>query len=74
MSSVSGSSTDQHVSGRDESGDFQSDKPPAADTPAAGSSNAGINRVDANRAVAQGDPDQMADLGSAGDGEDRADG
>ncbi len=46
---VAGASTDQHVSGLPETGTFQTDEPPAADTPADGSSNAGINRLHANR-------------------------
>jgi hypothetical protein len=44
-----GSSTDQHVTGRDEDGKFQTDKEPVADTPADGSTNAGINETKANR-------------------------
>ncbi|MFI5934618.1 hypothetical protein [Actinoplanes sp. NPDC051494] len=44
-----GSSTDQHVSGAAESGTFTTDEAPTADTPANGSSNAGINATGANR-------------------------
>jgi hypothetical protein len=44
-----GSSTDQHVTGSAEDGAFITDKAPAADTPAHGSSNAGINATGANR-------------------------
>lgn len=45
-----GSSTEQHVAGAEETGTFLTDKAPAADTPAHGSSNAGINEVGGNRA------------------------
>ena len=45
-----GASTDQHVSGLEETGRLQTDKEPAADTPAAGSSNQGVNETKANRA------------------------
>jgi hypothetical protein len=43
-----GASTDQHVSGTAETGTFTTDRAPTADTPADGSTNAGINahRVD----------------------------
>ena len=44
-----GSSTEQHVTGAEETGTFLTDQPPTADTPADGSSNAGINAVGANR-------------------------
>jgi hypothetical protein len=44
-----GSETDQYVSGTAETGDFITDKPPAADTPSHGSSNAGVNETGANR-------------------------
>ncbi|MFI1992059.1 hypothetical protein [Actinoplanes sp. NPDC020271] len=49
MSRESGAGTDQHVSGPDETGTFPTDEEPAADTPAHGSSNAGINQSHANR-------------------------
>jgi hypothetical protein len=42
-----GSSTDQHVTGEPETGTFQTDKAPAADTPVHGSSNAGLDDQDA---------------------------
>jgi hypothetical protein len=44
-----GSSTDQHITGSPETGTFITDKAPAGDTPAHGSSNAGINATGANR-------------------------
>ncbi|MEV4351573.1 hypothetical protein AB0J83_44520 [Actinoplanes sp. NPDC049596] len=44
-----GSSTDQHVSGLEEHGEFTTDKTPTATTPADGSTNAGINETKANR-------------------------
>jgi hypothetical protein len=44
-----GPSTDQHVTGSEETGSFITDKAPTADTPAHGSSNAGINEKAANR-------------------------
>ncbi|WP_250008022.1 hypothetical protein [Actinoplanes sp. M2I2] len=44
-----GSETDQHVTGGPETGEFTTDTPPSADTPASGSSNAGINELRANR-------------------------
>ncbi|GLZ00242.1 hypothetical protein [Actinoplanes sp. NBRC 103695] len=44
-----GSETDQHITGSDETGDFQTDKAPTADTPSGGSSNIGINKTKANR-------------------------
>jgi hypothetical protein len=44
-----GSSTDQNVSASPETGTFITDVPPAGDTPATGSSNAGINATGANR-------------------------
>lgn len=75
--SVAGGSTDQHVQGVEEIGEFQTDKSPTADTPSSGSSNAGINRVHANRAAGRDDPERTADLDSAQDraavdGDDRA--
>jgi hypothetical protein len=45
-----GSMTDQHVTGSEETGTFITDEAPTADTPAHGSSNAGINATGANRA------------------------
>lgn len=44
-----GASADQHITGRDEDGTFQTDQPPTSGTQAAGSSNAGINERAANR-------------------------
>lgn len=44
-----GSSTDQQVSGLEETGTFSTDEPTTADTPVHGSSNAGINETGANR-------------------------
>ena len=38
-----GSSSDQNVTGEPETGTFQTDTAPTADTPAHGSSNAGLN-------------------------------
>jgi hypothetical protein len=43
-----GASTDQHVTGAQEEGDFLVDQPPTATTPAHGSSNKGINQTKAN--------------------------
>jgi hypothetical protein len=48
-STDAGASTDQHITGQAETGQFQTDKEPAADTPADGSTNAGINETEANR-------------------------
>ncbi|AEV85139.1 hypothetical protein ACWT_4115 [Actinoplanes sp. SE50] len=60
---VAGGSTDQHVSGLPETGDFLTDAPPTSGTPADGSSNAGINRTGANRpAAATADAEEMDDL------------
>jgi len=44
-----GSGTDQYVSGAAETGTFTTDEAPTADTPADGSTNAGINVTGANR-------------------------
>jgi hypothetical protein len=44
-----GPSTDQHVTGRDETEPFATDEPPTSGTPAHGSSNIGINKLGANR-------------------------
>jgi hypothetical protein len=46
---MAGSSTDQHVTGADETATFPTDEAPTADTPAHGSSNAGINAAGGNR-------------------------
>ena len=45
-----GSSTDVHVTGKDEEGTFTTDQPPTGDTPADGSSNAGITAAGGNAA------------------------
>ncbi|GIE88348.1 hypothetical protein [Actinoplanes regularis] len=57
--SVAGASTDQHISGFEEEGTFQTDEPPTSTTPASGSSNAGINRLHANRGAPGDDPEKM---------------
>jgi hypothetical protein len=44
-----GSSTDQHITGGPEEGEFTTDKPPSGDTPVHGSNNSGINETQANR-------------------------
>jgi hypothetical protein len=44
-----GSETDQHITGSDETGTFQTDKAPSTNTPTGGSSNIGINKTQANR-------------------------
>src|SRR4051812_13233925 len=44
-----GSHTDQYVTGTQETGTFITDEEPTADTPAHGSSNAGMNAIAANR-------------------------
>jgi len=44
-----GSSTDQHITGQPETGEFPTDKEPVGDTPADGSTNAGVNETKANR-------------------------
>ena len=46
---VQGASTDQHITGRDEEETFLTDEPPTSRTPANGSSNAGVNKLRANR-------------------------
>jgi hypothetical protein len=46
-----GGSTDQHITGGPEDGEFITDEPPTSSTPAHGSSNAGINELKANRPV-----------------------
>ncbi|GIF13581.1 hypothetical protein [Actinoplanes teichomyceticus] len=56
---VEGAGTDQHPRGFAERGTFTTDEPPAADTPADGSSNAGINARRANRPGADDDPQAM---------------
>lgn len=44
-----GSSTEQHVTGYEETGAFTTDAEPVAETPSHGSSNEGINKTGANR-------------------------
>lgn len=46
---AAGGSTDQHITGPDETGTFTDDQRPTADTPIHGSSNAGVNETAANR-------------------------
>lgn len=46
-----GPSTDQHITGRDEEGDFPTDEEPTGNTPAHGSSNKVINETRGNRQV-----------------------
>lgn len=60
VTTVAGGSTDQHVTGADESGTFITDEPPTSATQAHGSSNAGINARHANRAAQGHDPEAMA--------------
>ncbi len=43
-----GSSTDQHITGAPETGEFLTDQAPTPTTPAHGSGNAGVNALDAN--------------------------
>jgi hypothetical protein len=54
-----GASTDQHVTGVGETGEFTTDKAPTGDTPPSGS-NAGVNAVHANRT--DSDPEADADV------------
>jgi hypothetical protein len=56
-----GASTDQYVTGSTETGDFLTDKAPASDTPANGSSNAGVNSTRANRVDVEDDDEAPAD-------------
>jgi hypothetical protein len=58
-----GNSTDVHVTGTPETSTFVTDEPPTADTPADGSSNAGVNETGANRP----DSTDAIDRGTAGD-------
>lgn len=64
---VSGASTDQHITGPDEEGTFTTDKPPTSHTPASGSSNRGINELNANRE----DVEEELEREISGQGEDR---
>ena len=56
-----GSSTDQNVSGLPETNDFPVDGPPTGETPADGSSNAGINELRSNRAEGEEQDDGLPD-------------
>jgi hypothetical protein len=56
-----GSSTEQQVTGAEETGTFITDEPPTADTPVHGSSNAGINAVGANRTERAVTHDEVTD-------------
>ena len=47
---TAGPSTDQHITGKEETGQAIVDQPPTSTTPATGSSNKGINDTKANRA------------------------
>jgi hypothetical protein len=47
--SQAGPSTAQHITGAPETGTFTTDLPPSGNTPADGSSNAGINANGGNR-------------------------
>ena len=49
QNSQAGGSTDQHITGPDETGTFTDDLRPTGDTPIHGSSNAGVNTTAANR-------------------------
>jgi hypothetical protein len=51
-----GSGSDQHITGSTETGDFITDKEPAADTPAHGSGNTGVNPEDTDPADHIDDP------------------
>ena len=50
--------TDQHITGTPETGTFLTDQPPTADTPADGSTNAGLNAAGGRTVVPGGDPDE----------------
>ena len=49
VTGTAGASSDQHVTGQPETGEFPVDTPPTPTTPAHGSSNKGINTTRANR-------------------------
>jgi hypothetical protein len=49
VTETAGASTDQHVTGTGEEGEFLTDRPPTSKTPANGSSNKGINTTEANK-------------------------
>jgi hypothetical protein len=50
VTETAGASTDQHITGKPETGQSIVDQPPTSTTPADGSSNKGINATRANRA------------------------
>ncbi len=49
VTEMAGPSTDQHITGKPETGRSIVDEPPTSTTPADGSSNKGINTTHANR-------------------------
>jgi hypothetical protein len=55
---IAGSSTDQHISGLEEEGTFITDEPPTSTTPANGSNNRGVNKLQANREDGEEDLDR----------------
>jgi hypothetical protein len=55
---IAGSSTDQQISGLEEEGTFITDEPPTPTTPANGSSNRGVNKLQANREDVEEDLDR----------------
>ncbi|WP_250035433.1 hypothetical protein [Paractinoplanes maris] len=59
-SSKAGSETEQHITGSPETGEFITDAPPSAGTPASGSSNKGINDNRGN--LGEGEPDESGDV------------
>jgi hypothetical protein len=59
--SIAGRKTGQHVSRAAEPGTFITDEPPTADTPAHGSTNAGINELGANRTDPADDATEQQD-------------
>jgi hypothetical protein len=54
---VNAASTDQHITGEPETGEFTTDRAPTSGTPAHGSSNVGVNTTDANRPGAMDEAD-----------------
>ena len=52
-----GSSTDQHITGDPETGEFNTDRAPSSGTPAHGSSNIGVNTTNANSPEAMDEAD-----------------
>lgn len=67
-----GGSTDQHITGSRETGTFLTDEPPTADTPADGSTNAGLNTA-GGRTVVPGDRGEDAASGDVPDGREPPD-